>query len=242
MRTVLIENPDTKHNLDHQIKLVCPEVRIEGKSTSISNGIELVEARSPHFIFLDTHLEDGTAMDLLYKFKKRKFGIILTHQAEFENKHHSPLSVDDHLFKPIPDQKLKEAITRVNKVVGAQKLQEQYQKIIHQPHMKRLAIPTCNGLNFVFTNEVVFVEASGSYTEFHLVNGERIISSTGLKCFETLLEQFGFIRIHNSHIVNMNFVSQYHKGRGGAVELIDGRELLVSQRRKDVFLGNLLKP
>ena len=65
-----------------------------------------------------------------------------------------------------------------------------------------------------------------------------IISKT-LKEVEATLEGYSFFRIHNSHLINLNFISKYRKGRSGSVELDDGTIIPVSRSRKGDFLDNI---
>ena len=70
-------------------------------------------------------------------------------------------------------------------------------------------------------------------------NSTKLLVSKNLGEFETLLESKGFARIHNSYLVNLNYVSKYVRGRGGYVILKNGQSLLVSSRKKDDFMDKL---
>lgn len=65
--------------------------------------------------------------------------------------------------------------------------------------------------------------------------------SRTLKEYETLLEDANFCRVHNSHLVNLRFVSKYLKGEGGYLVLEDGTSIEVSTRKKAVVLQRLSK-
>ena len=83
-------------------------------------------------------------------------------------------------------------------------------------------------------------EASGGYTIFYLKNGEKIISSKNIKEYEDILPSTIFMRIHNSHIINLLCIKKYHKGRGGYVEMEDEALIEVATRRKTEFLERFL--
>jgi two-component system LytT family response regulator len=57
--------------------------------------------------------------------------------------------------------------------------------------------------------------------------------------FEERLLSHNFIRIHNSHIVNLKQVSQYVRGEGGHVIMTTGETVPVSRSRKDDFLKTI---
>ena len=56
---------------------------------------------------------------------------------------------------------------------------------------------------------------------------------------EVILEDYPFIRIHHSDIVNINEVEKYIKGEGGYLIMSDGSSINVSRRRKELLLKKL---
>ncbi len=66
---------------------------------------------------------------------------------------------------------------------------------------------------------------------------EKVISAKGIKEYEPMLSEDVFFRIHNSHIVNLNYIKKYHRGRGGYIEMEDGTLIEVATRRKDELMA-----
>jgi two-component system LytT family response regulator len=64
--------------------------------------------------------------------------------------------------------------------------------------------------------------------------------SKNLKDFEDLLPPAIFCRVHHSHIININFVKKYYKGRGGYVEMENGTTIEISVRKKEDFLNKFV--
>ena len=60
-----------------------------------------------------------------------------------------------------------------------------------------------------------------------------------LKEFDELLGDYNFFRVHNSHLVNLSYIKNFNKGKGGYVTMTDGAVVEVSTRRKDQFLKRL---
>ena len=81
----------------------------------------------------------------------------------------------------------------------------------------------------------MFCKADDNYTEIHFSKTKKLVSKT-LKHFEEVLGEYPFARIHKSYLVNINEVTKYKKGKGGSIELTNGREISVSASKK----GNLL--
>ncbi len=108
--------------------------------------------------------------------------------------------------------------------------------IAEKMKFKRIAISTTQGLLFINIIDIIFLEASVNYTVFHLTPNLKYTVSKTLKEFEDMLPEDTFTRIHNSYIINKNFVEKYIRGEGGKVILSDGTMLDVSKRKKVEFL------
>jgi len=103
--------------------------------------------------------------------------------------------------------------------------------------VQKIALPCNDGLVFVLLTDIVRFEAKGGYTNVFIADNQKYVSSRIIKEYEEMLPDDIFFRIHNSHIINLNFVKKYHKGRGGAIEMSDGAMIEVATRRKDEFLA-----
>lgn len=64
---------------------------------------------------------------------------------------------------------------------------------------------------FIEAKNICYLKADNNSTDIHLRNGEMITAFKTLKHFEGLLK-LPFIRIHNSYIVNIDYVSRIHTG------------------------------
>ena len=106
--------------------------------------------------------------------------------------------------------------------------------------LKKINIATLNGYEFIELYNIVWCKSEGAYTNFHLTDKSKIISTRNLGYYEYLLTHNNFCRIHNSVIINMQLVKSYFKGKGGYVIMNDGTELEISQRRKGDFLNQLI--
>ena len=104
----------------------------------------------------------------------------------------------------------------------------------------KIALPASDGIDFIEANAIIHVEADRSYSNFYLDGGKRIMVSKPLKEYEALLEACNFFRIHKSHMVNLNHLDKYIKGKGGYVIMKDGSHVDVSVRKKDALLRKLM--
>ena len=105
--------------------------------------------------------------------------------------------------------------------------------------MDRITLSTAEGLTFVRLEEILYLQSDVNYTLFFLQNGEKIIVSKSLKDYEKILPEHQFFRIHQSYLVNIQYVKKVLKEDGGSVLMPSGTQLPISRRKKEAFL-NLL--
>lgn len=133
----------------------------------------------------------------------------------------------DYLLKPIEIQELVKAVEKAikNNPKNSQPTEERL--------LDKIAIPTLEGTYFYNKSEIIRAEADSNYTELHLVNGKKIVSSKTLKEIEISLSKSSFIRVHKSHLINISFIKKYIKGDGGMLVLNDDSMIPVSRSHKE---------
>jgi two-component system LytT family response regulator len=101
----------------------------------------------------------------------------------------------------------------------------------------KIAVPTAEGFELIYADQVIYCEASDNYTHFSLKNKTKIIACRTLKEIEEQLQGFPFfVRVHNSYLVNLNEVTRYLRGEGGYLVMSDGTSVSVSRSRKEALL------
>ncbi|MBS1563886.1 MAG: response regulator transcription factor, partial [Bacteroidetes bacterium] len=116
-----------------------------------------------------------------------------------------------------------------------QLLQQQHKKEAH-----RIALPVLKETRFVYTHEIVRCEASNNYTRFFLTDGEVLLVSRPIFEYEEILKDYGFVRCHQSHLVNKKFIKSWIKDNGQFLLLQNGIQVPISRNKKDL-LANALK-
>lgn len=231
--------------LEELIKEYCPMLEVVGVCHGAEDGIKKINELNPELIFLDIEMPRMSGFDMLEKLLPFRFDVIFTTAYDNYAIRAFKYSAMDYLLKPVAAEDLKQAVEKYlhprqsnNYPVQLGLLKENI-KLINPAHIQRIAIPTTEGLNMQPINDILYCEASSSYTIFHLSKGGKIVSAKTLKEYEELLEPHNFFRIHHSHVVNLNYVEKYIKGDGGFVLLSNGAEVAVSRSRKDVVLERL---
>ncbi len=106
---------------------------------------------------------------------------------------------------------------------------------------RRIALPLFDKIEFVPVQKIIRLEADRNYTLFFLDDGKKQLVSKTLKEFEELLVPHGFIRTHQSHLVNLAKIQAYVKSDGGYMTMEDGSQVPISRLKKDEVLKRILK-
>lgn len=222
----------------------CPEVNIQGEAGSAQEAVGVIRETVPDLIFLDIEMPYGNAFDLLDQLMPVNFEIIfITAFDEYMLKAFK-YSALDYLLKPVDIEELKATVQRASRRLREKTTNRQLQNLLQNLHAKnnilaKLAIPVGNSYTFVPFREILRMEAQGNYTCVYTTTGQKHVSSRNIKQYEEMLPEHQFFRIHNSHLINLEHVVWYSRGRGGEVEMADGIVLEVAIRRKEAFLALL---
>lgn len=238
MRAVIIDDENKgRAALKALINLLDPSVEIIGEADSVEAGKVLIDKEEPDLVLLDIRMGDGTGFDLLEKLHFKDFNLIFTTAHEEYALRAFRYSAIDYLTKPIDPDLLLDAIHKVKEHHKKYDLNLKLEALVqNRNRIQKLALPSLKGIELIKKEEVIRCESANNYTVFHLRDKKQIVVTKTLKEFEEILESEGFLRIHQSHLVNLDAVVQYIKEDGGYALMEDGSKVEVSRRKKDAFL------
>lgn len=211
-----------------------PDIQILFQASSVEEAHAALIKNTPDIIFLDIQLTDGTAFDLLHKFRQINTPIIFITAFEQFAIQAIKNGAVDYLLKPI--QKI-DFMMAVNKALEIIKKNKSISA--NSPNQNKISLPTLQGFKLTNIADIVRCEADSSYTTFYLIDKTKIIVSRALHDFEEHLSEFNFFRIHHKHLINISHLKEYIKGKGGQVIMTDGSVLDVSVRKKNDFLHKI---
>lgn len=221
----------------------CPEVEVVGIAATVVESISLIDRAKPQIIFLDIALPDGDGFNVLEGIGHQDYRVIFVTAFDKYAIRAFEFSALHYLLKPISHIDLKDAVERF-KTSPSEDIKEYHEKlevlksnIKHQD--QKIMLPTAEGLELIALDDIIRLESSHNYTLCYLIQNKEILISRSLINFETILRDFHFIRVHNKHLINMNFIKKYYRGSGGAVKMVDDSEIPVSKSRKAEFLEKL---
>jgi two-component system, LytTR family, response regulator len=225
------------------LKEYCPDVQVIEQCENGEDGVEAIKKSKPDLVFLDIEMPRMNGFEMLEQFSEIPFAVIFTTGYDQYAIKAFRFSALDYLLKPIDHEELKKAVLKVSRQVLyplPQQLEILLQKIHHQPAaINKIALPTMEGLQMIPVDSIVSCASDRNYTAVLLKGKQKIIVSKILKDIEEMLEEYSFLRVHHSYIVNLNEISKYVKGEGGCLVMSDGSSVDVSRSRKEILLQKL---
>ena len=221
----------------------CPDVEVIEQCGDAECGLAAIQKHKPHLAFLDIEMPNMNGFEMLEKLPAINFEIIFTTSYDQYAIKAIRFSALDYLLKPVERQELQRAVQKVAQRLQSplpQQLEILLQKI-HQPTspIQRIALPTMEGLQMIAVSSIISCASDSNYTVFFLKNKQKIIVSRPLKEIEEMLEEYSFLRVHNSYLVSLNEIDKYVKGEGGYLVMTDGSNIDVSRSKKETLLNKL---
>lgn len=246
IRTIIID--DEQKNVDNVAALLstyCPQVELVGTALDAASGRQLILQLQPQLVFLDIQMPGESGFDLLRSLNRYNFEVIFVTAYDKYGIQAVKFAAVDYLLKPVNIAELQLAVDKVMARLQYKNQNLQLENLIqllrqqHQKEEHRIALPVLKETRFVYTREIIRCEASNNYSRFFLGNGEVLLVSRPIFEYEEILKEYGFIRCHQSHLVNKIYIKSWVKDNGQFLLLQDGTQVPVSRNKKDMVANAL---
>jgi two-component system LytT family response regulator len=240
MRAILIDDEQSNvENLQHLLLKYCPEIKVVATANNINDAIDQITLHRPDLLFLDIQMGKTTGFDLLNQLEEKTFEVIFVTAFDNYGIQAVKFAALDYLLKPVDLDELITAVAKAESRIASKMNGEQFNFLLNQikrsePTILKIALPQQHEIRYVSIDEIVRCVADNTYTLFHLTSGEKILISRSLKEYADLLKPQGFVRAHQSHLVNPKFVKSWLKEDGGALLMISGDKIPVSKPNREM--------
>jgi two-component system LytT family response regulator len=219
------------------------DVEIVDKCSDLPSGVRSIRKYKPDLVFLDIEMPGYSGLQLLEFFNEDEidFNIIFTTAFNDYAIKAFELSAIDYLLKPIQIDKLNASVDKFRRrqqkdIASLEKLKMLQQNL--NGTLRRIAVPVSSGVEIINLDDILYLQAEGSYTRIHLANEQPLTLSRNLKHFEDqLADDHHFFRSHRSFIVNTAYLKKVLKSDGGTLQLNNGASLPITPDRIEDLIG-----
>jgi two-component system, LytTR family, response regulator len=241
IKAILIDDElNSLQNLQQKLEGFCPDVMIIAVTQKPEEGILLIRQHQPDVVFLDIEMPRMSGFRMLEELGEYDFDIIFTTAYNHYSVDAIRISAFDYLVKPIGIEDLQQAVERLIKSLNRQTKEkiDILKKSLsdNRSQEDKIAISTSEGIEFIPIKNIIHIESKSNYSKIFLTDNKSIMVTKILKDFEEMLLPYNFYRVHNSHLINLNYIHKYVRSQGGHVQLQDGTLIDISRRKKEEFL------
>ncbi len=232
--------------LEHLIQVVknIPYIELVGTSPSVAKSAQEIPVLKPDMILADIRLKDGDSFQLFDEIGIEDFQVIFLTAYDQYAIQALNMGAFGYLLKPIDETELTNLLNKCFHHKEQETANRQQLAIAKEHYlangvskMKRIALKSMEFIEIVPIEDIVYCKSDKGYTSFFLKNKREIVVSKGLKEYEIILTAHGFLRCHQSYMVNFMYVSKYYKE--GYLILLEKENIPVSARKKEEVMRYL---
>jgi len=224
-----------RENLKKIIQTYCHEIEVLGCADSVVSAKKLVSVHQPDVVFLDITMPVLDGFDFLKEYDVPHFMVVFVSAHEEFGINAVKAGAADYLLKPVNIKELKQTVKKLLLLQSSRAKDE----ILFDAD--KLVLPASHGFHVLRVDDIIRLEAEGSYTKVFVKGGRDTMVSRTLKDFEDTIPKEKFFRIHKSHLINLNFVKEYSNAGGSSVTMADGSRIEVSRRKAPEFIQKMKK-
>ena len=245
LKAIIIDDEaPARSNLKEILKEHFREVEVIDEAGSVKSGVKLLKHTTPDIVFLDIDLSDGSGFNILEQLGQINFKVIFVTAYDTYAVKAFQFDALDYILKPIELKQLHGAIEKAKESLNKSfitkaELENILSNFSRSEEDRKLCLNESNKVSFIPIKDIVKLVADGSYTVFHFSDQTKKTTSKALINYEKQLPDNMFYRIHQSTVVNLNYIREFNKSEGGYVTLTDDTILEVARRRKDGLLALL---
>ncbi len=218
----------------------CADIKIIAEAENVADAVKKIDRYKPDIVLLDVNMPDGTGFDVFSRIHYKDFKTILITAYDTYAIRAIKLSAVDYLLKPVNTDELIRAIQKAK--IQAEKEQDKIKISAFLNNFSnitnnnpKIVLKTAENIYVVNVQNIVHCESDNNYTTLYLNDKQKIIISKTLKEFEHLLKDFGFLRVHRSNLININYIMRFDKEKN-LLYMQDNSKIQVSFRKKEELI------
>ncbi|MBL0127333.1 MAG: response regulator transcription factor [Flavobacteriales bacterium] len=211
-----------------------PAIKVHGKAGTVQGGSDLVKEHRPEILFLDVEIGSMNGFDLLKRIGTATPLVVFVTAHEGYAVKAIKFNALDFLVKPFDVEEFDGAVNKALSRLEGNERQSAIPALLGSVVSDRqIALPDARGLTVLHLDDILHCTSDDAYTNVHTRTEKKpVLVTRPLSLFDDYLSDKGFVRVHQSHLVNHKHIKRYIRGEGGEVVLSDNTNLPVSRRMK----------
>jgi two-component system, LytTR family, response regulator len=243
LKSIIVDDETTSRNvLREYLRKYCPDVNVVAEADAVDTALPLIRQHQPDIVFLDVEMPRGNGFDLLEQLGEGiEFETVFVTAFDHYAIQALNYSAAYYLLKPVSIDDLIAAVDKIKKQREKNAASFHTSVILENIHaanaqQKKIVLPLIEGFEVVKIGDIISCTAKDNFTDFQFAHKPKMMICRTLKFYEELLAESGFLRVHKSHLINLEHVVKYHRGKGGEITMTDGSIVPVSPQKKDAFM------
>jgi two-component system LytT family response regulator len=216
LRTLIIEDEEPARNLVKAYLADNQHLELIGECADGFSGVKAINELKPDLVFLDIQMPKLTGFEMLELLDELPEIVFTTAYDQYAIKAFE-LSAVDYLMKPFSRARFHEAVEKVMQRIQTKqpdtgKLQQlsRQAKENNTAKVERLFVKTGSKIDVIPIDTIHRIEAEDDYVEIHTDKGKFLKYDT-MNYLEKCLPEDIFVRVHRSHIININLIEKMEK-------------------------------
>jgi len=224
-----------------------PDMSIVAECNDGPAAVAAIREHAPHLVFLDIQMPEMSGFDVL-----RTVGVDAVPAVVFVTAYDRyalqafEAHALDYLLKPFANQRFRDTLDRVRGVLAREDdraFRRRLEALLASGSTgggsgaaHRIAVKTADRVIFVGHDEIDWIEGAGNYVRIHAAGAQHLVRDT-LKSLSDRLDPQRFLRVHHSHIVNIDRIRELRPWSHGEyiIVLADGTRLASSRSYSDTL-------
>jgi two-component system LytT family response regulator len=250
LRAIVVDDEElARKNLIMLLEEYCPDIEVIGEASRKSQAKAIIESSQPDVVFLDIRMPSGAeGFELLDELEEKNFLVVFVTAFKDYAVRAFNASAVYYVLKPIDIDELQTAVDKLKEAnqsftaepenfkVYYNSLRNLSDALLKNKPSSRITISHTKGMKIVEDEKISHLEASGNCTLLYFTDGTRYLDTRTLKTYENMLDPSRFVRIHKSHIINLDRLTEYLTEDGHFAVLKGGIRIPVARNRVTDFV------
>ncbi len=236
LRALIVEDEAPARDLIKAFLKDHNQIELIGECDNGFDAVKTINDQKPDLVFLDIQMPKLTGFEMIELLDEIPEIIFTTAFDQYAIKAFE-LNAVDYIMKPFSKQRFAEAVEKVSERLKQKKSEPKAENFARKMkeevrELERLFVKTGSKIDVIPVTEIARIEAQDDYVYIITAKGKFLKKET-MNYLEKALPENTFVRVHRSHIVNINNIQKIEKyGKDSSVVILkDGSSVQVSKSR-----------